>query len=96
MKHAGASRIDVVLTYSPDTLALSITDDGCGFDECAAAFAGGAHFGLLDMKERAHLVGSRFIIRSQPGWGTAIEVEIPIDAMASADEQPETHANPGC
>jgi signal transduction histidine kinase len=95
MKHAGASRIDVVLTYHAHSLELTVTDDGCGFDEKTAVFAGGGHFGLLDMKERAHLVGSQCKIRSRPGYGTAVEVQIPIGTLKSIDERSESHTNPG-
>ena len=94
IKHAGAVRIQVVLTYGAGSLALSVTDDGCGFDEGMAALSGGSHFGLLDMKERAHLVGSKCTIRSQPGRGTSVEVEIPIKPPKLADERSETHSNP--
>jgi signal transduction histidine kinase len=95
MKHAGATRIDVVLTYHADSLELTVTDDGCGFDEQTAAFAGGGHFGLLDMKERAQLIGSEFKIRSQHGYGTAVEVQIPVRTLKGTNERPESHTNPG-
>ncbi len=94
MKHAGAGRIEVVLTYGINSLALSVTDDGCGFDEGTAALSSGSHFGLLDMKERAHLVGSKCKIRSQAGRGTSVTVEIPIKPLNLADEPSETHSNP--
>ncbi len=78
IKHARATTIQVDLEYKPETLRLSITDDGCGFDEDTAAMAYGGHFGLLDMKERADGLGSRFEIRSTPGHGTRVDVEMPL------------------
>ncbi|MDQ2840386.1 MAG: sensor histidine kinase [Acidobacteriota bacterium] len=83
IKHARARTIRVDLEYKPKALRLSIADDGCGFDEDTAAMAYGTHFGLLDMKERADGLGSRFEIRSTPGLGTRVDVEIPLDGSKS-------------
>ena len=94
LKHAGARRIQVALTYGVNTLGLSVTDDGCGFDEKTAAFSSGGHFGLLDMKERAQLVGSKLKILSQPGHGTSVEIEIPLRPPKFAHERFETHSHP--
>ena len=94
MKHARASKIQVALTYGVNSLGLSVTDDGCGFDEETAALSSGGHFGLLDMKERAQLLGSKLKIRSQPGRGTSVEVEIPVRSPKLTDERFETHSNP--
>ncbi len=80
LKHARADTIRVNLEYKQDTLHLSVADDGCGFNQGTAALAYGGHFGLLDMKERAESLGSRFAIRSAPGLGTCVEVEIPLSA----------------
>ncbi len=95
IKHAGAARIIVALTYGVNSLELSVRDDGCGFDEETAALSSGGHFGLLDMKERAQLAGSKLRIRSQPGRGTSVEVQIPIKPPKLADEPSEVHSNPG-
>ncbi len=95
MKHASANHIQVVLTYGINRLTLSIADDGCGFDEQRAAGLNGGHFGLLDMRERAHLLGSKLRIRSAPGRGTSVEVEIPIELSKPTDELSEAHSNSG-
>ncbi len=84
IKHARATIIQVDLEYKSSSLRLSVTDDGCGFDEHTEAMAYGGHFGLLDMKERAHGLGSRFEISSTPGRGTRIDVEIPLGVSKAA------------
>jgi signal transduction histidine kinase len=84
IKHAQATSIEVGLEFRPESLHLSVRDDGCGFDEHTAAMAGGAHFGLLDMKERANGLGSRLEISSTHGRGTCVEIQIPLESSKAA------------
>jgi PAS domain S-box-containing protein len=77
-KHGQARRVQVILD-APDGLArLAIQDDGCGFDPAQAAATGGNHFGLQFMRERAEQLGGCLVIKSAPGAGTRIEVEVPV------------------
>jgi signal transduction histidine kinase len=73
LEHASASRIEVRLQYLPGEVALTISDDGQGFDPTAAPAAG--HFGLQGMRERASALGS-FAVESRPGGGTRIVVRV--------------------
>ncbi|MBC7926541.1 MAG: hypothetical protein H7039_12870 [Bryobacteraceae bacterium] len=75
VNHAAASRIDVFLDYRPDSLNLSVSDDGVGFDLQRAA-AKNHHWGLSGMRERAVHIGGRLNIDSRPGEGTKIELSI--------------------
>jgi ligand-binding sensor domain-containing protein/signal transduction histidine kinase len=77
VKHASPSRIDVKLCYQPRLAALTVADDGCGFDQATAAGPAEGHFGLLGMRERAARLGD-FRLTSAPGRGTTIEVTVPI------------------
>lgn len=74
-KHAGAQGVEVHLAYSATEVALSVRDDGKGFD--AGATPGG-HYGLLNMKERAMTVQGRLIIDAAPGRGSHITLSIPL------------------
>jgi len=57
---------------------LTIADDGAGFDvRGRRARANG--YGLAGMRERSALVGGRFVVRSRPGHGTQITVDVPLD-----------------
>jgi signal transduction histidine kinase len=76
MRHGRAARVDVSLSQDV-VLRLCIADDGCGFEAGAPAGHRGAGFGLLSMAERAGALGGRFAIRSAPGSGTTIVVELP-------------------
>jgi len=77
IKHGDASRIDVVVAYRPDSVIISIGDDG----QSAAqpGLAGGGN-GLIGMKERAQLFGGTLSAGPRtkgPGWLVAAELPIP-------------------
>jgi PAS domain S-box-containing protein len=74
-RHAGASRVDVILQRQQDSVMLVVEDDGVGFDP-ADPTKGRHGFGLLGMQERASLVGATIQIESAPGRGTTILVRI--------------------
>jgi signal transduction histidine kinase len=66
------------LAFAPDSLSLSITDDGSGFDP-AAPLAPDRHFGLLGMRERARLLPARLIVDSAPGRGTNVSLTLDLN-----------------
>jgi signal transduction histidine kinase len=72
-KHAAASRVQVVLTYGRDTVRLEVSDDGAGFDP--ARVSGG--FGLRGMRGRVAEAGGSLSVRSTPGAGVTVIVEVP-------------------
>jgi signal transduction histidine kinase len=76
IKHGRAHVVSAILEYEEDKVRLSVTDDGRGFRLQEATPSG--HFGLLDMRERAHSMGCVLQIESEPDCGTKIAVEIPI------------------
>ena len=74
-RHANASRIHVSLHFANHSLRLGIRDNGLGFDRTARNSRG---LGLLGMEERVRELGGRILIRSAPGAGTQVEVELPL------------------
>jgi signal transduction histidine kinase len=80
LRHAGARDLRVRIDRRPDRVALRVHDDGRGFDVAVrldgAAAAG--HLGVVGMRERARAHGGGFRLRSTPGAGTTIEVELPL------------------
>jgi signal transduction histidine kinase len=77
VKHSGASVARIKLEFTPDEIALTITDNGKGFVPQTCVGPKDGHFGLLGMTERAERLGGRITITSKPGAGTTIRVEIP-------------------
>lgn len=77
--HARAQQIDLTLVAEEQRVALTIHDDGCGFDpeEVPRNAAEAGHFGLAGMVERSRLLGGDIRILSQPGEGTCIQISIP-------------------
>jgi signal transduction histidine kinase len=66
-KHAGASRVDVVVTPA----GLTVTDDGQGFDPAQSK---PGHLGLALLEDLAAEAGATLEVRSRPGEGTTVEM----------------------
>jgi signal transduction histidine kinase len=77
IKHSGAREICVHLADNGDGLALTIVDDGSGFDVDTRY---GKGLGLISMKERLEAVGGSLTIQSAPGSGTRIEASVVLSA----------------
>lgn len=82
IKHARASAIAVVLEATASRIAVTVEDDGDGFDASTPAAAtpdgrsGG--MGMRTMRERAGAAGLTLRIASAPGAGARITVEAPL------------------
>src|SRR5260221_3838152 len=74
IRHGRPTHIDISVSYDERQVALTIADDGCGFDTHAQTSAprDNEHFGLLTMRERAEQVGGGLRIESAPGTGTTV------------------------
>jgi signal transduction histidine kinase len=79
MRHGRAQRISMHLQGGLSSLAMTIVDDGAGFD---VKGTWGNGLGLVSMTERVESIGGGMTIRSSPGAGTAIEVTVPVRAGA--------------
>jgi signal transduction histidine kinase len=65
----------VTLDARDGGLALTVQDDGVGFDP-AAAEVRGRRLGLTSMEERARALGGTLRIDSRPGEGTRVRLEV--------------------
>jgi signal transduction histidine kinase len=83
IKYSHAAHVSVDLHGGSDGLALSIEDDGVGFD---VATAWGKGLGLISMTERLEAIGGTLEIRSRIGVGTRLEVTVPLSAIAAEDQ----------
>jgi signal transduction histidine kinase len=84
VRHGHARRAAVSLVRDGEYLALTIADDGEGFDVSAVNRHSG--LGLVSMEERACLVRGQFSIDSRLGGGTTVEVRVPVRVV---DDVPE-------
>jgi two-component system, NarL family, sensor kinase len=82
-RHARARDVDVALTRSARRLQMTIGDDGSGFDTRARTDG----FGIEGMRERASVIGGRLVVKSRPGHGTRLVVDVPL-ARAPDPEPP--------
>lgn len=78
MKHAKPRTIRVELKREQHCLRLGVTDDGQGFEPSGSFSITGGHFGIVGMRERAQRLGAKFDLISSPGFGTQVEVRIPL------------------
>jgi two-component system CheB/CheR fusion protein len=75
-KHAEASAVDIALIGGRTSLELTLRDNGTGF--AAQVRRPGSGIGLINMAQRARLVGGSFEIQSRPDAGTRIHVSVPL------------------
>lgn len=78
VKHSRATVADVTVRRSATMLLLFVQDNGRGFIPDGTSRRDGTQggFGLLGIAERAQLLGGKMTLRSTPGQGTTITVEI--------------------
>jgi signal transduction histidine kinase len=75
LKHANASRVEVILDYRPDALALTISDNGSGATETAGASTG---HGLIGMRERIEMFGGELGAGSSSLGGFTVRARLPL------------------
>ena len=89
--HAEATRLQVLLEYDAEAVALTVADNGKGFAvetpasgaPLRASGVGSGHFGLIGMQERAAVLKATVTIASNPGRGTTIRLQISTPSAAS-------------
>jgi signal transduction histidine kinase len=78
-RHAGATRVQVLLRDLAPDVVLSVVDDGVGIggEGDARSLQTNGHYGLIGMAERGERIGATVQIAGQPGAGTTITVRLP-------------------
>ena len=74
IKHADAKNINLQLVQDEKHITLTVSDDGCGYDEKATVKG----FGLKSIRDRVASCNSKMDIVSSPGEGTETTIEIKI------------------
>jgi two-component system, NarL family, sensor kinase len=82
LKHSRAKNVIVSLIYNnTDNFMMKINDDGVGFDlgQKRESTSGSSGLGLKSMRNRAKLIGAELSIESEPGNGTRVIVNVPLN-----------------
>jgi signal transduction histidine kinase len=75
VKHADAKTVHITFARQERSVVLTVDDDGRGFSRAQVT---GDQFGLVGMRERTVSVNGALDIKSKPGAGTRLTVEIPL------------------
>lgn len=81
-RHARADQIEIRLSRDRGDYVLKVRDNGAGFDASAKKENS---FGLLGIRERVQMLGGKLVINSQPGYGTEIDVHMPVSYISSGE-----------
>ncbi len=76
LRHAAAAEVNSDLQLNNNNIKLTITDNGKGF--IMENIESKKTLGLLGMKERITLLGGNYEIKSTPGEGTSIIINLPL------------------
>jgi signal transduction histidine kinase len=83
-KHAQATVCRVFVQRLPNTVLITIEDNGAGFDLTAAARAADRGLGLIGIRERVLQLQGTLRLESSPGKGARLTVELPARSRPSA------------
>jgi two-component system nitrate/nitrite sensor histidine kinase NarX len=75
-KHAAASKVEVEARRDGGACVVTVRDNGRGFDMERMRDNTDMHVGLKIMKERAHRIGGRLDVNSQPGQGAEVKLTL--------------------
>jgi signal transduction histidine kinase len=80
-RHSEARNARVNVSTAAGRIVVEVTDDGKGFD---AQHVRGV--GILGMEERVRRLGGKLAIESQPGRGSTVRAELPLEPTSSPDQ----------
>jgi signal transduction histidine kinase len=77
LRHAAASTVRVTLAVADGQVALTVADDGAGFEVADPPPAATRRLGLASMRERARAAGGSLAVTSTPGGGSTVRLVVP-------------------
>jgi two-component system, NarL family, sensor histidine kinase DegS len=89
-KHARASRVTIKVKGEAGHITMTVTDNGQGFKvpERFEDMVSAGRLGLMGMYERSRLLNGSLQIKSTPGKGTELTVQLPWQVDAAKDRLP--------
>jgi len=85
-RHAQAGHLAIHLERQGNEMALTVEDDGRGFDPKAALAEGNQHFGLRVMRARANRIGGKITVDSTPEKGTRVILTWPLETKTDTGD----------
>ena len=70
VKYSGCSNLDLLVTTNETGISFIVNDNGKGFEMSGIKLGNG----LSNMTKRAESINARLMVKSQPGYGTRIEL----------------------
>lgn len=83
VRHVGPARATVDLHYLPDTLIVTVRDDGPTAEDATVT----PGHGIVGMIERAAAIGGSVRVRPVPGHGYSVEGRLPISPRVAASAE---------
>jgi NarL family two-component system sensor histidine kinase LiaS len=83
LRHSKASRLEIRLLVTSDSIRLNVRDNGVGFDLDEVKHAS---YGLVSIRERVTELGGSLNIVTAPQRGTRLEIRIPFILEMKEDE----------
>jgi signal transduction histidine kinase len=83
-KHSQATKVHLKLAVGDQRVCLEIEDNGLGFD--LKEDRPGERHGLRNMKDRARAISASMFVDSEPGHGTIVRVELPVQQARYTDD----------
>lgn len=78
LRHAKATRVEIVISQIPGAVRMEIADNGKSFPvEAVLKSRAQTRLGLVGMRERIEMVNGVLTVESRPGTGTTVRAEIP-------------------
>jgi len=85
-RHSDARRVSVTAGARDGSIWLEVSDDGQGFDPTTVPVG----VGTRGMRERARALGGDLRVRSKPGEGTKVRLELTTENMGTSSDRDET------
>jgi signal transduction histidine kinase len=89
-KHAQAKNTWIIVERRTKDLVIAVRDDGQGFNVASTEeeYDRRGSLGLLNMKERADLLGAQYALESVPGRGTLVSLIVPLNTNTTSTPSP--------
>jgi signal transduction histidine kinase len=78
-RHSQASQVTISVGFAENQVRIRVQDNGKGFELLGSTsdLAAMGRFGLVGIEERIQLMGGNFVVQSEPGEGTIVDVDVP-------------------